>query len=229
MENIDGWERFTQYHPFLIELCEVVLYGNSEFSSFNDSWSVEDKKNALAHLKALESFEFVYSLVTLFRSLSYMKEAAVKLQGKSQDLVSGMGKIEQCSKELEREREDIDNFSEQLFRHASRLAQQSDIPIIKPRTNQQQQHRSNSSNASVEEYFKIFVAIPFLDHLINDVNLRFSKHSKEVATLQGILPINITSSTTFSDIEPAIHLYSDDLPNAAILDEELHRGKTRWL
>ncbi len=37
-----------------------------------------------------------------------------------------MGIIEQCSKELEREREDIDNFSERLFRHASRLAQQSD-------------------------------------------------------------------------------------------------------
>ncbi len=115
VENIDGWERFAQYHPFLIELCEVVLYGNSEFSSFNDSWSAEDKKNALAHLKALESFEFVYSLVTLFRSLSYMKEAAVKLQGKSQDLVSGMGIIEQCSKELEREREDIDNFRNDFF------------------------------------------------------------------------------------------------------------------
>ncbi len=82
MENIDGWERFALYHPFLIELCEVVLYGNSESSSFNDSWSVKDKKNALAHLKALESFEFVYSLVTRFRSISYMKEAAVKLQGK---------------------------------------------------------------------------------------------------------------------------------------------------
>ena len=99
------WERFSQYHPFLIELCEVVIYGNSEFCKFNDGWSTEDKKNALAHLKALESFEFVYSLVTLFRSLSYIKEAVVKLQGKSQDLVSGMGIIEWCSKELIGERE----------------------------------------------------------------------------------------------------------------------------
>ena len=45
----------------------------------------------------------------------------------------------------------------------------------------------------------------------------FSEHSKRVATLQGLLPINITSSTTFSDIEPAIVLYSDDLPNPLIL------------
>lgn len=33
----------------------------------------------------------------------------------------------------------------------------------------------------------------------------------------------------FSDIEPAISLYSDDLPNPLILDEELHRWKLRWL
>ena len=56
VENIDGWERFSQYHPFLVELCEVILYGNSEFHDYNDGWSAEDKKNSLAHLKALESF-----------------------------------------------------------------------------------------------------------------------------------------------------------------------------
>ena len=229
VENIDGWERFSQYHPFLIELCEVVIYGNSEFCKFNDGWSAEDKKNALAHLKALESFEFVYSLVTLFRSLSYIKEAIVKLQGKSQDLVSGMGIIERCSKELIREREDIDNYSQRIFRHSSRLAQQSNIQIMQPRTNQRQQHCSNPNTTSVEEYFKLSVAIPFLDHLISDIGSRFSEHSKRVATLQGLLPINITSSTTFSDIEPAIALYSDDLPNPLILDEELHRWKLRWL
>ena len=96
---------------------------------------------------------------------------------------------------------------------------------MQPRTNQRQQHRSNPNTTSVEEYFKLSVAIPFLDHLISDIGSRFSEHSKRVATLQGLLPINITSSTTFSDIEPAIALYSDDLHNPLILDEELHRWK----
>ena len=85
------------------------------------------------------------------------------------------------------------------------------------------------NSTSVEEYFKLAVAIPFLDHLISDINSRFSEHSKRVATLQGLLPKNITSTTTFSDIEPAITFYHDDLPNALILDEELHRWKLRWL
>ena len=170
---------------FLIELCELVIYGNSEFCKFNDGWSAEDKKNALAHLNALESFEFVYSLVTLFQSLSYIKEAVVKLQEKSQDLVSGMCIIEWCSKELIRE-------SERIFRHSSRLAQQSNI---KSCTNQRQQYRSNPNTTSVKEYS---VAIPFLDHLISDIGSCIP--SELLRTLQGLLPINITSSTILSQL-----------------------------
>ena len=52
---------------------------------------------------------------------------------------------------------------------------------MQPRTNQRQ-HRSNPNTTSVEEYFKLSVA-----------------------------------------------LYSDDLPNPLILDEELHHWKLRWL
>ncbi len=25
VENFDGWECFSQYHPFLIEMCEVII------------------------------------------------------------------------------------------------------------------------------------------------------------------------------------------------------------
>jgi len=28
-ENIDGWERFALYHPFLIQLLEGIVYGKN--------------------------------------------------------------------------------------------------------------------------------------------------------------------------------------------------------
>ena len=67
-------------HPFLVKMLEVILYGDSDYRQYNDKWSPEDKKNALAYLKTLESFEFIFSMVTLSRSLLYLKEAVVKLQ-----------------------------------------------------------------------------------------------------------------------------------------------------
>ena len=94
VENIDGWERFTLCHPFLVHMCEVVLYGDDNFETHNDGWIADDKRNALAYLKILESFEFIYALVTLQRSLIYLKEAVVKLQGEDQDLVSGVLLVE---------------------------------------------------------------------------------------------------------------------------------------
>ena len=63
VENIDGWERFSLSHPLLVSMCEVIIYGNSEYELYNEEWSVEDKRNAQAHLNALLSFEFVCTLV----------------------------------------------------------------------------------------------------------------------------------------------------------------------
>ena len=83
VENIDGWERFSLSHPFLLHMCEVIIYGDDNFELFNDNWTADDKRNAMAYLKILESFEFIFCLVALQRSLYYLKEVAVKLQGKS--------------------------------------------------------------------------------------------------------------------------------------------------
>ena len=73
-------------YPFLIQLCEVIIYSNSEFDAYNDGWSPEDTRNyALAYLKALESF-------FLQRSFLYLRDA-VKLQGQRQDIVYGIATI----------------------------------------------------------------------------------------------------------------------------------------
>ena len=54
-----------------ITQLQVILYGSSEYEMYNDNWKPDDKKNALAHLKALESIEYVYALPSpLYNSLS---------------------------------------------------------------------------------------------------------------------------------------------------------------
>ena len=177
VENIEGWERFSLSHPFLIQMCEVIIYGNSEYEMYNDGWTPEDKRNALAHLKALESFEFVYVLVTLQRSLMHLKEAAVRLQGENQDIVSGYSMIEQSIGYLKTLRTNVDDFSLRIFQHSCRIAEQSGITVSMPRVSQRQGHRSNPESDSAEQYFKRTIAIPFVDHLISDLSSRFDAHA----------------------------------------------------
>ena len=169
VENIDGWERFSLCHPVLVSMCEVIINGNSEYELYNEGWSVEDKRNTQAHLNALLSFEFVYTLVALQRSLMYLKEAAVKLQGQDQDIAPGIALVEQCSSIIKSLRENIDDYAHRIFEHSCRIADQSQIPISRHRSSLRQQHRSNPPTYSVEEYFTVTVTIPFLDHLLSDL------------------------------------------------------------
>jgi len=47
------------------------VYGNigEEFAEYREGWTGEDKKDVLAYLKTIESFEFVYTLI-VFQSTS---------------------------------------------------------------------------------------------------------------------------------------------------------------
>ena len=101
--------------PFLIEMCEAVVYRNSCLELFSDNWPADDKKNALAHMKSLESFELVYALITLQRSLLYVKEAVVALQAPRQDLASGVALIEQYCTELKQLRNNVGDYSLRIF------------------------------------------------------------------------------------------------------------------
>ena len=154
VESIDGWERFSLAHPFLVKMFEVILYGSSDFPLFNDGWSSEDKQNALAHMKKLECFEFVYSMVTLSRSLLYLKQAVVNLQGKNKDIVSGVSTVMQCCEDLKKVREDIEAYSQRIYLHSCRIAEKSGIFVSIPRTVRCQQHRSNPESSSVADHMK---------------------------------------------------------------------------
>ena len=123
----------------------------------------------IAYLKALECFEFIYCLVTLSRTLLYLKNAVVKIQGVDQDIVSGVCSVMESCKELESVRKDVDNFSKRIFDHSSRIAEISGVSVSMPRVSMHQRHMANSEYISIEDYFKKTVTIPFLDHLISDI------------------------------------------------------------
>ena len=67
-------------HPFILHMCEVIIFGDDNFELFNDNWSADDKK-AMAYLKTLETFEFIFCLVTLLHCLYYLRETTRQKPG----------------------------------------------------------------------------------------------------------------------------------------------------
>lgn len=75
---------------------DVWIYSVQKW--YNDEWSADDKKNALAHLKCLDSFEFIYCMITIYRPLMYLKQAVVKIQGRSMGPVASVSIVMKCCK-----------------------------------------------------------------------------------------------------------------------------------
>ena len=110
-------------------MCEVIIYGDTDFELYNGNWSADDKRNAMVYLKTLESFEFIFSLVTLQRTVQYLREAATKLQGNIQDIASGVVLIEQARKDLNKLRTTVDGYSHRIFEHSSSTAEKSNTSL----------------------------------------------------------------------------------------------------
>jgi len=79
----------------------MVTNIHEEFAECREGWTGEDKKDALAYLKTIESFEFVYTLCAS-KITFVLQRTSVKLQGKHQDVISGILLIELCCADLKR-------------------------------------------------------------------------------------------------------------------------------
>ena len=90
------------------------------------------------------------------------------LQGKSEDITSGIVLIQQCCEQLQSLRSDVDEYSQRIFQHSCRIADHSGI-VITISISHRQMHRSNPEYSSIEEYYKCVVVTPFLDHLISEL------------------------------------------------------------
>ena len=132
--------------------------------------------------------------MTLQRSLLYLKEASVKLQGINQGIVSGLNLIDRCCSELKSLRRNVLDYSARIYTHSSTLAEKSNISISAPCVSKRQQYHSNQPSESIEECFRHSVTIPFLDHLITELSFRFDEHTKKAALVQHLLPARIKSA-----------------------------------
>jgi len=70
------------------------------------------------------------------------------------------------------------------------------------------------------------VAIPFLDHVITDLEARFSPLSVTSSTLLGLVPSVLCSQEV--DITKAVDMYKHDLPTPELIDQEVRRWKLKW-
>ena len=126
----------------------------------------------------------------------------------------------------------VDTNIKLIYDEAVKLAERVDAPVRKPRIIGKQQHRSNADSVSIYDHYKKNLVIPFLDHVSNQLNDRFSESSRLNVGLLALVPSilcdpnnNLEDSL---DIDAVKDQFATDLPKPEILHSEIERWRLLW-
>ena len=223
VQRLDSLEVFIELLLALTETLDEIR------TNTDKHWNSESTIKANAFYHAICTFEFLMVLTATQGILAYTKGVTVKLQSSSIDAMKAYKDIEHVRTTVETIREDVDVQHKQWFNAASELAEQMDIDIKKPRTCGRQKHRENYSTVSPEDYYKQSVTIPFLDHLCQEINSRFSEgQSSLIKGFSGVPHVLQQEPDWKSLFRSFCQFIEEYMPDILCLESELTLWERHW-
>ncbi|CAC5390836.1 unnamed protein product [Mytilus coruscus] len=212
-------------------MYEVVFQCFETIVETSKNWDSETLIKAKGFISCLANFEVLVSFVVTKNCLRYLKQITVSLQQRSRDILSAYTEIQTVKSYLQDMRNEPEGYFEVMMEEAKYLAEGIGSEPSVPSQCKRQTLRNNTPATSVTEYYKRSVLIPFLDHLLNELNSRFSKHSQLVSQSLLLTPQVLVLSKT-PDLPPGLQelsqMYKDDMPCIGSLTSEYHRWYKKW-
>ena len=139
--------------------------------------------------------------------------------------------METLTSSLKKVRENVDTHHSEWFETISEMCRNIGTTPSIPRICSRQRHRTNTPASTPSEYFRRTITVPILDHLLAELNRRFSSH--QTTALQGLYLVPSVLVTkdlpTISKVViEAGEFYAVDLPNVSSLKSEIHNWYTKW-
>ena len=72
-------------------------------------------------------------------------------------------------------RTNMDESFAGVFEKAVEVAEVIGVEPAKPRVAKRQTERSNNPSTTVEEHYRVNLAIPFIDHILENINTKFDE------------------------------------------------------
>ena len=121
--------------------------------------------------------------------MSYIKCATVKLQSKETDIAKAYSLIHVLLTIVQGARENVNMKSLIWFERAKTLGKEVNTTACKPRTCSKQTLSANPEIQDPEEYYRIALIIPFLDHILSELDSRFDPDSFDAIKGFSVIPL----------------------------------------
>ena len=143
-------------------------------------------------IKSITDPTFIVALNVCSYTVGFTKPLSVMLQATSADIIKAYNNINLVQTQLQVLRKDCDQvFDESIWKNATHMATIAETELIAPRICQRMTKRSNTPARSSKDYFKVAVLIPTIDHLLSELEFRFSQIQVHAACGMYLIPKNL--------------------------------------
>ena len=137
----------------------------------------------------LQDSEFIVALTVSQFVLSFLAQVTKSPQAKSCNLGDAYQSVTLAKECIKSARGD--ESWQKVWSRISQVADSINVTLIKPRTTTVQRHRANAAhNDQPSDYYRINVFYPFIDHVVGEVETRFSVQH------EGLIPLKTCSLCT---------------------------------
>ena len=225
VERIDALDCFQMLHPSIVACMESISMEGT------NKWSSDSLTDANTLLLALSTTDFLSALVITNAILRYLLGLTCSLQSEAKDIVQAVSEVNSVKATLHDVRENVDQYHSKWFADVQQMCDSIGVEPSLPRLCGRQHHRSNVPGQNPSEYYRCTITIPMIDHLLSELETRFSKHQQ--TALQGFYLVpSILATKEMEEIFPKIcelgGMYHDDLPYPTSLESEFHCWHMKW-
>ena len=216
LARIDGLDIFNEIFMAIVLCLEAMSFNE------NSSWNADTLRDAGSLFLSITSFQFVICLVVVSRCLEVTRPLTKQLQSISLDALATNSKVALLNASLQRLRNEKSVCHQQWFSEAEELARSVGVDPARPRTVPKQANRENVPAESVSQYYERIVTLPFLDHLITQIQTRFS--NRNLTALNGFyaFPSKVVSAADWKEkLMIFLERFVSDLPEPRYLSTEL--------
>lgn len=182
IERHDGVLQFRVLLPKIIEVLDHI-------ASWDDC---KTASNAKILRSALCDGGFIVAVISLSDILQCTHGLSRFLQKIQIDLKTARNMLDDTIGILKKKREECNEQFSLLFTEITKLANELDVDIKIPRIIGRQNNRANYPTTNPEDYYRQSVYINILDHLMSDLNARFSAETLDLFALSVLFPDSVT-------------------------------------
>ena len=227
MARIESFEVFISVVPAVVKTFEVI--------STASTWNPESSTKAASLLLSITQFEIFMALVVVEACLGYTKGLTVALQSQSIDICTAY-----------REANVVNSVLILMFVRLSiktiiggttllcSLVQESMVIILLFHgVAVDKTQRDNVPAETPEEYYRRYLTIPFLDHILSHMETCFSDLQQKAVMALQIIPSVILQNTHQANVEEnysdeLVDFFKDDLPSPSTVDQEIKLWFCKW-